>query len=102
MKAKDTPLLNNTITQNNNLERRDWFWHVASHLFMHINKLHIFLNTGMSRYSRVIYRHRITCIWNFVEIHKWLGQCFLMTEFTLWLNSRLRPITVLTILVHVS
>ena len=31
MKAKDTLLLNNTITQNPNLARRAWFWHVASH-----------------------------------------------------------------------
>ena len=32
MKAKDTLLLNNTITQNPNLGRRAWFWHVASHI----------------------------------------------------------------------
>ena len=32
MKAKDTLLLNNTITHNPNLARRAWFWHVASQL----------------------------------------------------------------------
>ena len=32
MKAKGTLLLNNTITQNPNLARRAWFWHVSSHL----------------------------------------------------------------------
>ena len=32
MKAKDTLLLNNTITQNPILVRRAWFWHVASHI----------------------------------------------------------------------
>ena len=32
MKAKDTLLLNNTITQNPNLARRAWFWHVSSHM----------------------------------------------------------------------
>ena len=31
MKAKDTLLLIHTITQNPNLARRVWFWHVASH-----------------------------------------------------------------------
>ena len=31
MKAKDTLLLNNTITQNPILARRAWFWHVSSH-----------------------------------------------------------------------
>ena len=31
MKAKDTLLLINTITQNPNLARRVWFWHVSSH-----------------------------------------------------------------------
>ena len=34
MKAKDTLLLNNTITQNPIFMRRAWFWHVASHLLM--------------------------------------------------------------------
>ena len=33
MKAKDTLLLNNTITQNPILARRAWFWRVASHIF---------------------------------------------------------------------
>ena len=32
MKAKDTPLLNNTITQNPKLPRRALFWHVASQI----------------------------------------------------------------------
>ena len=32
MKAKDTLLLNITITQNPILIRRAWFWHVASHI----------------------------------------------------------------------
>ena len=31
MKAKDTLLLNNIITQNHILARRAWFWRVASH-----------------------------------------------------------------------
>ena len=35
MKAKDTLLLNNTITQNPILARRAWFWHVASHFLIH-------------------------------------------------------------------
>ena len=34
MKAKKTFLLNNTITQNPNLARRAWFWHVASHFYI--------------------------------------------------------------------
>ena len=32
MKAKDTLLLNNTITQNPILVRRAWFWHVTSQI----------------------------------------------------------------------
>ena len=32
MKAKDTLLLNNMITQNPNLARRAYFWHVSSHM----------------------------------------------------------------------
>ena len=32
MRAKDTVLLNTTITQHPILARRAWFWHVASHL----------------------------------------------------------------------
>ena len=32
MKAKDTLLLNNTITQNPILARRAWFWSVASQM----------------------------------------------------------------------
>ena len=35
MKAKDTLLLNNTITQNPIWARRAWFWHVASHKAFH-------------------------------------------------------------------
>ena len=34
MKANDTLSLNNTITQNPNLARRAWFWHVASHIII--------------------------------------------------------------------
>ena len=33
MKAKDTLLLNNTISQNPILMRRAWFWHVASQMY---------------------------------------------------------------------
>ena len=35
MKVKDTPLLNNTITQNPILAKRAWFWHVASHIVIY-------------------------------------------------------------------
>ena len=36
MKAKDTLLLNKTITQNPVLVRRAWFWRVASQLMIMI------------------------------------------------------------------
>ena len=32
MKAKDTLLLINTVTQNPILARTAWFWHVPSHI----------------------------------------------------------------------
>ena len=40
MKAKDTLLLNNTVTQNPISARRAWFWHVASHIckYMYMHK----------------------------------------------------------------
>ena len=34
MKAKDTLLLNNTVSQNPILARTACFWHVASHIFV--------------------------------------------------------------------
>ena len=49
MKAKDTLLLNNIITQNPILARRAWFWHVASHLCMTIliNLVYYYLLANM-------------------------------------------------------
>ena len=45
MKAKDTLLLNNTITQNPILARRAWFWRVASHICY----------TGLQKYYHTTY-----------------------------------------------
>ena len=44
MKAKDTLLLSNTITQNPNLAIRAYFWHVASQMCT--------LHLGTGRVSR--------------------------------------------------
>ena len=41
MKAKDTILFNNRITQNHILARRAWFWNIASQLMKNSIVYHI-------------------------------------------------------------
>ena len=70
MKAKDALLLNNTITQNPNLARRAFFWHVSSHLSLchvtminssHWLRLHgvvtiSYLTVKAKNHQRIIYK----------------------------------------------
>ena len=71
MKAKDTLLLNNTITQNPNLPRRACFWHVASLICFIL----LFKTTSIFQRTSTTHSNYVSCSktisrWTQTEIYK--------------------------------